>query len=75
MNDENVIEILKRIEKEVNITRRINQDILTALLTILSTIVIFAFLILTNFPDPGIAVILLIVPLLIGIYKIMIRTK
>ncbi len=74
MSDEKVIEILKRIEKEINTTRRINQDILTALLTILTTIVISVFLILTNFPDITIAVILLIIPLLIGIYKIMTRT-
>ncbi|NVM38455.1 MAG: hypothetical protein HWN81_22885 [Candidatus Lokiarchaeota archaeon] len=73
MNDEEVIVVLKRIEKEVNINRRVNQDILTSLLTILATLVIFAFLILTSFPDPSIAVILLIVPLLIGMTKIIMR--
>ena len=75
MNDEEVIVVLKRIEKEVNINRRLNQDILTTLLTILATFVIFAFLILTNFPDRNIAVILLIVPSLIGITKIIMRKQ
>ena len=75
MNDEKIIEILNKIEKEVSITKRINQDILTALLTTLATFFIFAFLILTDFPDTTIAVILLIVPLLIGIYKIMTRIQ
>ncbi|MFX1328751.1 MAG: hypothetical protein ACFE91_11540 [Promethearchaeota archaeon] len=73
MNNEEVIEVLKRIEDKINNNVRLNQDIRTVLFTILATFAIFAFLILTSFPDPGIAAILLIVPLIIGIFKIMMR--
>lgn len=75
MSNEEVIEVLKKIEKEVNTNRRLNQDILTTLLTILAILFISIFLILTSFPEPTIAVIILVIPILIGIYKIISRNQ
>ena len=75
MSSEEVIEVLKKIEKELNTNRKLNEDILTTLLTILAVLFISVFFILTSFPEPIIAVIILVIPILIGIYKIISRNQ
>ena len=73
MNNEEVIELLRRIEDKINDNVRLNQDIRTVLFIILATFIIFAFYILANFIDPTYTLIVLLVPSVIGIYKIIRR--
>jgi len=73
MEEEKIIEELKKLEEKVGINIEINQDIRTILMVIMVTLVLFMFLLLTSFPDPAIASIIIISPLLLGMFVIMRR--
>ena len=73
MNNEEIVEVLERIEDKINDNVKLNQDIRTILFTILATFIIFVFFLITGFPNLGIVFIVLIIPSLIALYKIMQR--
>jgi len=73
MKEEEIIEELKKLEEKVGINIRINQEIRTILMVIMVSFVLFTVLLLTSFPDPFIASFILIVPFLVGMFKILRR--
>lgn len=73
MEEEKIIEELKKLGEKVSINIKINQDIRTILMVIMVSLVIFMFLLLTSFPDPAIASFIIIIPLFLGLFKILRR--
>jgi len=70
MEEEKIIEELRKLGEKVGIHIEINQDIRTILMVIMVSLVIFMFLVLTNFPDPAIASFIIIIPLFLGMFVI-----
>jgi len=73
MAEEKIIEELKKLGEKVGISLEINQDIRTILMVIMVTLVLFMFLLLTNFPDPAIASLIIMIPLFLGMFVILRR--